>query len=115
VAESAGRFPDAAQIDTIDRHLDNWGSRLENCTISYRQLTTKAERQIQDYVTLARTAGDDAERAAMRASAVSLFAFWLGFVNTARKNCDEAALQQLNDDERRLLALVRSTEPAEHA
>ncbi len=88
---------------------------MENCTISYRQLTTKAERQIQDYVTLARSASDEIERAAMRASAVSLFAFWLSFVNSARKTANEATLQELNGDERRLLVLVRSTEPAEHA
>lgn len=50
----------------------------------------------------------------MRASAVSLFAFWLGFVNSARKGADEAALQELSGDECSLLALVRSVEATVH-
>ncbi|TDA45932.1 hypothetical protein EVG18_18805 [Burkholderia pyrrocinia] len=64
---------------------------------------------------LATTASDEIERAAMRASAVSLFAFWLSFVNSARKTANEATLQELNGDERRLLALVRSAEATAHA
>lgn len=88
---------------------------MNDYAISYRQLTTTAERHIRDYVALAETTGDDVERAAMRASAVSVFAFWLGFVNSARKGANEAARQELNGDESRLLALVRSAEAPVHS
>ncbi|MGC3027392.1 hypothetical protein ACPUER_19970 [Burkholderia sp. DN3021] len=75
-------------------------------TIAYAELTAHAERQIREYVALAAAAGDDPERGAMRASAVSVFAFWVGHVNRLRKTADEAGRRMLNADESRLLALV---------
>ncbi|MCA8355715.1 MULTISPECIES: hypothetical protein [Burkholderia cepacia complex] len=79
---------------------------MHDYTIPYLELTASAERQIRDYMTFAATAGDDAERRALHASAVSLFAYWLGFVNAARKTVDEAGRKQLQRDEHRLLDLV---------
>ena len=79
-------------------------------TVSYSDLTASAERQIRDYMTFAAAAGDDAERRALHASAVSLFAYWLGFVNAARKTVDDAGRQQLQRDEHRLLDLVSAAD-----
>lgn len=74
--------------------------------MSHLELTTSAERQIRDYMTFAATVGDEAERRALRASAVSLFAYGLGNVNAARKTVDDAGRQALQRDENRLLKLV---------
>lgn len=79
---------------------------MHDYTVSYPELTASAERQIRDYMTFAAAAGDDAERRALHASAVSLFAYWLGFVNAARKTVDDAGRKQLQRDEHRLLDLV---------
>ncbi|WP_410199522.1 hypothetical protein [Burkholderia cenocepacia] len=79
---------------------------MHNYTVSYPELTASAERQIRDYMTFAAAAGDDAERRALHASAVSLFAYWLGFVNAARKTVDDSGRKQLQRDEHRLLDLV---------
>lgn len=57
---------------------------MHDYTVSYPELTASAERQIREYMTFAAATGDDAERGALHASAVSLFAYWLGFVNAAR-------------------------------
>lgn len=79
---------------------------MHDYTIPYLELTASAERHIRDYMTLAATAGDEAERASLRASAVSVFAYWLGFVNEARKTVDGAEREVLQRDEHRLLGLV---------
>jgi len=81
---------------------------VHDYTISYPELTASAERHIRDYMTLAAAAGDEAERASLRASAVSVFAYWLGFVNAARKTVDGAGREVLQRDEHRLLGLVRT-------
>ncbi|UKD18061.1 hypothetical protein L3V59_42050 (plasmid) [Burkholderia aenigmatica] len=79
---------------------------MHDYSISYPELTASAERHIRDYMTLAAAAGDEAERSSLRASAVSLFTYWLGFVNAARKTVDDAGRQALQRDEHRLLDLV---------
>ena len=79
---------------------------MHDYTVSYPELTGSAERHIRDYMMLAAAAGDEAERASLRASAVSVFAYWLGFVNAARKTVDDAGRQALQRDEHRLLDLV---------
>jgi hypothetical protein len=81
---------------------------VHDYTVSYPELTGSAERHIRDYMMLAAAAGDEAERASLRASAVSVFAYWLGFVNAARKTVDDAGRQALQRDEHRLLGLVNA-------
>lgn len=79
---------------------------MHDYTIPYLELTASAERHIGDYMTLAAAAGDEAGRASLRGSAVSVFAYWLGFVNAARKTVDGAGREALQRDEHRLLGLV---------
>ncbi|CAG9220197.1 MULTISPECIES: hypothetical protein [Burkholderia] len=81
---------------------------MHDYTIPYLELTASAERHIRDYMMLAVAAGDEAERASLRASAVSVFAYWLGFVNAARKTVDGTGREVLQRDEHRLLDLVRA-------
>jgi hypothetical protein len=79
---------------------------MDHDSISTLQLTAAAEAQIRDHVTLAAAAGDEAERRAHRASAVSLFAFWQGFANRLHQTTDDAGRRALDADQSRLLALL---------